>query len=550
MKKIFHLIIPFIVACLLLGLYIFLTSFTSQVAEAGFKSTPTNSGWNYLADLPIPLAYQGGDTIDGKIYVAGGNDFNQTYDTLFSYDPISDTWQALESLPVSRNAAGTVAEGGMLYVAGGQHFPQYALLKDFYAYSPGTNHWQRLADLPDLRLLGSMAAWQGKLYYVGGMDPSVVKDTVYEYTIISDTWRLLTTLPEGRSGPGATVVDGILYVIGGQRPSGQSDSQVWAYDLDENTWTIRTPMPVAKYMLNSSTKSTNGKIYVVAGWTDETGERWDVEQYDPLTDTWQYLTPLPKPATGVTAAILGGKLHAIGGFNNNTFFMVDHTVLDLPTPPNDVSITGVEIGKVNTSYIFSATVEPISTTLPLTYLWQAEGQSPITHNGGLTDAVAFTWDLPGTQLITITASNIAGSVTDTYVISITDQPIEALTASNDSPSVLGEVTTFTATITSGTNVIFTWDFGDDSYGSGETITHTYTIAGVYTATITATNSVGSLAETTQVSISTPAYPIYLPLTIKSSSGILSPTQPSPLLKDGEWMGLVIVGIVGMWKRKE
>ena len=220
-----------------------------------------------------------------------------------------------------------------------------------------------------------------------------------------------------------------------------------------------------------------------------------------------------------------------------------------PVPPGSATITGSESGLVGESQEFTAWVEPISTTIPLTYVWEADGRVPITHTVGLTDTVSFTWELPGSQLITVTASNPAGTVSDTHIISITDQTIEGLTASNDSPSLLGEATNFTATVTTGTNVIFTWDFGDDSNGNGGAITHTYTVPGVYTATVTATNSVGSLTETTLVSVITPIYPTYLPLVIKSSGEILTPTPPSSLLGGGTWIGLVIVGIVGSWKRK-
>ncbi len=220
-----------------------------------------------------------------------------------------------------------------------------------------------------------------------------------------------------------------------------------------------------------------------------------------------------------------------------------------PVPPAIVTIAGASEGIVGPVVYFTATVEPVSTTLPIEYVWWASGHPPITETRGLTDTVGWAWETPGTYAITVTASNFGGSVSDTHVFSLTDQPIEGLTASNDSPTLLGEVTTLTGTITSGTNVIFTWDFGDDLNGSGGTITHTYTIPGVYTATVTATNSVGSLTETTLVSITTPIYPIYLPLVIKSNNGILTPTQPSSFLGDGEWMGLTILGIVSMWKRR-
>lgn len=135
--------------------------------------------------------------------------------------------------------------------------------------------------------------------------------------------------------------------------------------------------------------------------------------------------------------------------------------------PTLITVIGPEVGLVGESQEFTALVVPISTTLPLTYVWEADGQEPITHTDGLTDIISFTWDLPGTQVITVTASNISGSVTDTHVITI----------------------------------------------------------------------------------SPPTYNTYLPLIIKSNSGILTPTNPLAFLSGGAWIGLVIVGIVGWWKRK-
>jgi CSLREA domain-containing protein len=181
--------------------------------------------------------------------------------------------------------------------------------------------------------------------------------------------------------------------------------------------------------------------------------------------------------------------------------------------PSLVIVTGHGEGFVGESYLFTATVEPVSTTLPLTYTWQADSQLPIIHTGELTDTVSFTWEMPGTQIITVTVSNLGGSVVDSHAITITDQPIEGLTADNDSPTLLGEATTFTATTISGTNVIYTWDFGDESGGSGRIITHTYSSIGKYTATVIAKNSTTTLTDTTKVTI---IPRIYLPLVIKSS----------------------------------
>ena len=106
-------------------------------------------------------------------------------------------------------------------------------------------------------------------------------------------------------------------------------------------------------------------------------------------------------------------------------------------------------------------------------------------------------------------------------LTVLDTPIEGLAASNDSPTMLGEVTTLNATLTAGTNVSFAWDFGDGEFGSGQVVTHTYAATGVYTATVTASNPVSELSATTVVTIiDEPAvFKVYLPLVFKNSTDL-------------------------------
>jgi PKD repeat protein len=83
---------------------------------------------------------------------------------------------------------------------------------------------------------------------------------------------------------------------------------------------------------------------------------------------------------------------------------------------------------------------------------------------------------------------------------VTDTAISGLTVANSSPTRLTDATFFTATISAGSNVTYQWNFGDGQTGSGATTTHVYTVAGTYTATVTATNSVGTRTATTAVYI--------------------------------------------------
>lgn len=88
-------------------------------------------------------------------------------------------------------------------------------------------------------------------------------------------------------------------------------------------------------------------------------------------------------------------------------------------PPISVDIIGPTQGITQTGYTFAAAVTPITTTQPISYVWQAAAQVPVTHtNRGLSDTISFTWDLTGTQAVTVTAINVVGVVTDTHAIDI------------------------------------------------------------------------------------------------------------------------------------
>ena len=79
-------------------------------------------------------------------------------------------------------------------------------------------------------------------------------------------------------------------------------------------------------------------------------------------------------------------------------------------------------------------------------------------------------------------------------------PISGLNATNDSPTALGQATTFIATVSSGSDVSYNWNFGDQTIGSGAIVTHSYAAAGSYTAVVTASNTLGSVTASTAVTV--------------------------------------------------
>jgi len=100
----------------------------------------------------------------------------------------------------------------------------------------------------------------------------------------------------------------------------------------------------------------------------------------------------------------------------------------------------------------------------------------------------------------VTASNTRGSATATTTVTVMDAPIAGLQASANGPTNLGNPTTSTATVAGGTNVIYIWDFGDGTSGSGATVAHAYTQTGNYTASVTASNTRGSSIATVGIQV--------------------------------------------------
>ena len=86
---------------------------------------------------------------------------------------------------------------------------------------------------------------------------------------------------------------------------------------------------------------------------------------------------------------------------------------------NRVTITGPRTVWVDTPHTFTAVVNSITATLPITYVWHATGQDgSTTHTSGLSHAISFGWTTPGAQEITITATNARDRAMDTHAITV------------------------------------------------------------------------------------------------------------------------------------
>ncbi|MEW5956352.1 MAG: PKD domain-containing protein [Chloroflexota bacterium] len=168
---------------------------------------------------------------------------------------------------------------------------------------------------------------------------------------------------------------------------------------------------------------------------------------------------------------------------------------------------------------------PLSGTAPLTVTFTNSSTNATDYLWDFGDGASLTvanpthvYDQAGVYTVTLTASGPGGSDTLTRTGYITAspavEPITGLSAANDSPTELGQATTLTATLTAGTEVSYSWDFGDGitqtipsaliPYPSAFTMSHTYPAIGDYTAVVTASNTASVVTATTSVTITGPS----------------------------------------------
>jgi len=183
---------------------------------------------------------------------------------------------------------------------------------------------------------GAAVADDGRIFVFGGFDGFRSLSTVEAYDPSTNTWITLTRMPTDRRGSGAaTGYDGKIYLIGGSQVSPGREvfvPVVEAYDPSTDSWTSVAPLPAARSHF-SAVLGMDGRIYAMGGRNSTSGFLHDVTVYDPSDDIWRTLSPLPTGRYNLAAAVaIDGRIYAIGGFDE--FYRYANAV-EVYDPSND-----------------------------------------------------------------------------------------------------------------------------------------------------------------------------------------------------------------------
>ena len=128
---------------------------------------------------------------------------------------------------------------------------------------------------------------------------------------------------------------------------------------------------------------------------------------------------------------------------------------------------------------------------PTSWLWDFNDGSP---NSTLQDPLDHVFAVPGTYLVTLTATNALGSSTATMGVTVTAVSVVDFTTDQNSGAPPLTVNFTDASTPGGT--AYAWDFGTgQGTGTGATTSHTYNTAGTYTVSLTVTYPTGDVTLT-------------------------------------------------------
>jgi len=365
-------------------------------------------------------------------------------------------------------------------------------------------------------LVNGSAVVRGVLWYSNGLniggDGTI--SVTYAYTgtpaLAADGYHLLTgsaAIDRGLDAGVTTDVDG------DPRPMGLG------YDLGADERICR---PMTGVVITGPTTGVSGTAYTFIATVGPPTATL------PVTYTWQATGQPPVVHGGAglsdtvafTWHVSGTRQITVTAQNCAGAVSDTHTITIVIPPPTGVTIAGPTMGVGGTAYTFTATVSAPTATLvlPVTYTWQATEQSPVVHSkAGLSDTVAFTWHVSGTQRITVTVQNPGGAVSDTHTIAIVLLPPTEVTIAGPTAGVSGTTYAFTATVgppTATLPITYTWQATGQSpvvhggAGLSDTVAFTWHVSGTRRITVTARNPSGVVSDTHLITLQAPPPPCY------------------------------------------
>jgi N-acetylneuraminic acid mutarotase len=205
-----------------------------------------------------------------------------------------------------------------------------------------TSPWKKGAPFPepDEELYG--VSVNGKLYVIGGWGDGKARGANYEYDPATDKWTKKQPMPRPAHHAALAAVNGKIYVFGGfvapaatAVPVGaawEPIAEAWEFNPATDSWKPLAPLPGKRG--SAIAGEVGGKIFVIGGATTMEGSKDPFftpfgparvlgtnQVYDPATNKWESRNPMSVPRNHAFSGVVNGKIYVIGGRTGHGFIL-------------------------------------------------------------------------------------------------------------------------------------------------------------------------------------------------------------------------------------
>jgi N-acetylneuraminic acid mutarotase len=245
------------------------------------------------------------------VYLLGGfgTSASPTAHPVQAYNVATDTWTTKASTVDVAESNGAARIGNRIYLSGGVYGP-HTYTNKLWAYDYTRDRMIRKADMPIHGSHGVSGVINGKLYVL----PGICSNELYPapgycsklhtrrfflYDPAIDRWVSRPWAPHVHVWAAAGVIDGKFYVAGGA-----SVRDLDMYDPVTNSWKTLAPMPTDGQAIGAA---LGGKLVVITGRYGEGGLR--TYEYNPSTNVWKERAAPAMWHDGLVRVTLDGRNH-------------------------------------------------------------------------------------------------------------------------------------------------------------------------------------------------------------------------------------------------
>ncbi|KAH0946331.1 hypothetical protein HN011_002719 [Eciton burchellii] len=252
-----------------------------------------------------PRAYHGLCALNNLIYMIGGFDGHEHFNTVRCFDPVTKEWRERACMYHARCYVSVCTHGGKIYALGG--YNGRTRMSSGERYEPQRNQWEMIPSMHRQRSDASAATLHDKIYIVGGFNGQEVLDSVEVFDVETNQWSNVHSMISPRSGVSLVAFRDSLYALGGFSGVTRLSSGERYTPNHSDQWHEISEMFSPRS--NFATVILDDMIFVIGGYNGSSTIAY-VECYDADYNEWYDASPMNLSRSALSACVIAGLANA------------------------------------------------------------------------------------------------------------------------------------------------------------------------------------------------------------------------------------------------